>query len=161
MMEMNLRKRSQGDEEISEEESKQKREKHDWSIDFSNPAIISSDKLEEIKKIIKDVLTQYHSGLSKVFSTSLEKIATDMYSHGLISETVKDAPNFRDILKEFQLGMDFIHKYKRLVKHCELFLQSLVDQHGPPKQAAISVAEEWSDSIRRKLDITIEFNIIE
>ena len=83
-----------------------------------------------------------------------------MYCHSLISESVNETPEFKEIMSEFQLGMDVIRNYQRLVKHCELFLQTLIDQRGPPKEAAINIAEEWTDNIKRKLDITIEFNII-
>ena len=143
----------QGDEQISEEESKRKREKFDCLDPFN--------KLKQIKKIIQDVLTQWYSDLSKVLKRSLEKIATDMYSHDLITKTVNDAPTFKDIMNEFQSGMKLIHNYQRLVKYCELFLQTLVDQRGPPRQAAFSIAKEWTDQIKEKLEITIEFNIIE
>ena len=142
----------QGDEQISEEESKQKREKFDCLDSFN--------ELKQIKKIIQDVLTQWHSDLSEVLRASLEKIATDMYSRGLITETVYETPTFKEIMNEFQLGMKFIRNYQRLVKYCELFLHTLVDQRGPPSQAAFSIAEEWTDQIKEKLDITIEFNII-
>ena len=123
--------------------------------------MFSSDNLKEIKRIIQDVLTQWHSRLSKVLKNSLEKIATEMYSCGLISETVNETPNFKDIMTDVQSGMNVICNCQRLVKHCELFLQALIDQHGPPKEAAISIAEDWIDNIKRKLDITIEFNIFE
>ena len=159
-MVLNSRKRPRGDEEISENESKQKREKHDCSDSINSPAIITSDNLKGIKGIIQDALTQWHSDLSKVLKKSLEKIATDLYSHGLISEAVNESPTFKDIMTEFQSGMNLIRNYQRLVKHCELFLQTLVDQHGPPKEAAINIAEDWTENIKRKLNITIEFNII-
>ena len=157
-MEANSRKRSQGDSEI-EEVSKRKREKHDWFDSINSPAIITGDKLKEIKRIIQDVLTQWYSDLSKVLGNSLENIATDMYSHGLISGAVYKTPTFKEIMTEFQTSMNLIRNYQRLVKHCELFLQTLVDQRGPPKEAAINIAEDWTDNIERKLNITIEFNI--
>ena len=160
-MEMNSRKRSQGDTEISEEVSKQKREKHDRSESTNSLTIITGDNLKQIKRIIQDVLTRWCSTLSEVLRTSLEKIATDMYSHGLVTKTVNDAPTFKDIMNEFQSGMKLIRNYQRLVKYCELFLQTLVDQGGPPSQAAFSIAEDWTDKIKEKLEITIEFNIIE
>ena len=148
---MRMNSIKQGDEQISEEESKRKREKFDCLDSFN--------KLKQIKKIIQDVLTQRYSYLSKVLKRSLEKIATDMYSHDLITETVYETPTFKDIMAEFQLGMDIICDYQELVKHCKLFLQTLVDQRGPPKIAAITIAKEWTENIKRKLGITVEFNI--
>ena len=111
-MGMNSRKRPRGDEEISEEVSKQKRKKHDYSESTNSLTIITGDNLKEIKRIIQDVLTQWCSALSKVLRTSLEKIATDMHSHGLITETVYETPTFKDIMAEFQLGMDIICDYQ-------------------------------------------------
>ena len=82
-----------------------------------------------------------------------------MYSHGLISETTKDTANFNDMMREFKSGMDFIRDGHKLLKHCHLFLQSLVKQGGPHKRAASSIAEEWTDNIKEKLNINIEFDI--
>ena len=132
---------------------------YNYSISFNNLVITIGDKLEKIKRIIKDVLTQFHSDLSDVLSTSLEKITIDMYSHGLITETVKDAPNFKDIMTEFQSGINLLQNDQKLVKHCKLFLQTLVNQRGPPSQAANNIAEEWANRIKRELNIAINFNI--
>lgn len=144
MIEKNSRKQS----EISEEESMQK---NDRSISF---------KLEETKTIIKDVLIHRHSELSEAFGKSLEKIAIGMYSNDLISVTVKDNPNFKDIMDEFQSGMDLIHNVEDLVEHCNLFLKILVNQRGPPNKAALIIAKEWIDTIKRDLNIKIEFKIL-
>ena len=151
----------EGISEDEDVESKHKRGKHDCSESMNSLAIITGDNLKQIKKIIQDVLTRWYSDLSEVLRTSLEKIATDMYSHGLVTKTVNDAPTFKDIMNEFQSGMKLIRNYQRLVKYCELFLQTLVDQRGPPSQAAFSIAEDWTDKIKEKLNITIDFNIIE
>ena len=81
-----------------------------------------------------------------------------MYSHSLISETTKDTANFNDMMREFKSGMDFIRDGHKLVKHCQLFLQSLVKQGGPHKRAASSIAEEWTTNIKEKLNINIDFD---
>ena len=84
-----------------------------------------------------------------------------MYSHGLISLPTKDAAKFEDMMREFKLGMSFIRDGQKLVEHCQLFLQSLNKQGGPHKQAARSIAEEWTKNINKKLNICIEFDIEE
>ena len=96
-----------------------------------------------------------------MFSTAvvLQQIATDMYSRDLISQPTKDVPTFQGVMKEFESGMHFIGKRHRLVKHCQLFLQILLDQRGPHKQAAIRLAEDWTDNIERQLHIAIDFDI--
>ena len=89
----------------------------------------------------------------------MKSFATDMYSHGLISETTKDAANFTDTMREFKSGMSFTRDGRNLMKCCQLFLQSLAKQGGPNKRAASSIAEEWTANIKEKLNINIEFDI--
>ena len=114
---------------------------------------------KEARKVIQDVLTEQYSALDGLLKASLKSIATDMYSHGLISEPTKDTANFNDMMREFKSGMSFIHDGQNLVKHCQLFLQSLDKQGGPHKQAAHIIAEEWTANIKEKLDKSIKFDI--
>ena len=120
--------------------------------------MLSGDKVEEVRKIIQDILTKRYSALDDLLKASIKSFAVDMYSHGLISETTKDTANFNDMMREFKSGMDFIRDHK-LVKHCQLFLQSLAKQGGPLKDAASSIAEEWTDNINKKLNLYIAFDI--
>ena len=158
-MELNSRKRPRGDEKISEEESKLKREKHDCSDSVNSLIIITGDNLKEIKRIIQDVLTEQYSALDDLLKATLKSVAKDMYSHGLISSTTKDTANFDDIMREFKSRMNFIRDSQKLLKHCQLFLQSLAKQEGPYRDAANCIAEEWTANIKEKLDIDIEFDI--
>ena len=89
----------------------------------------------------------------------MTSFAADMYSCGLISEVTKDTTNFNEMMREFKSGMNFIRDGHKLVKRCQLFLQSLVKQGGPHIDAAITIAEEWTANIKEKLNINIEFDI--
>lgn len=124
---------------------------------ISNPSLNDGD-IKKIKKIIQDVITQWYSDLSELFSASLQQIAINMFAHGLISQSVKDAPIFINMMTEFQSGMKFIRDIKRLVKHCQMFLDVVVKQGGPFKQAAISIAADWTGSIKKEMDINLEFD---
>ena len=121
--------------------------------------MLSGDKVNEVRKIIQDILTKYYADLDDLLKASMKSIAADMYSHGLISEPTKDAANFNDMMREFKSGMNIIRDGQKLVKHCQLFLQSLVKREGPLKDAASSIAEEWTDNINKKLNLYIEFDI--
>ena len=112
----------------------------------------------EVKKIIQDLPNEQYSTLNYLSKTSMKSIAVDMYSHGLISEKTKDTANFNDIMTEFKSGLTFIHDGQELVKYCQLFLQSLAKQGGPYKQAATSIAKEWTANIKEKLNINIDFD---
>ena len=121
--------------------------------------MLSGDEVKEVKKIIQDVLTKSHADLDGLLKASIKSFAVDMYSHGLITESTKDAANFNDMMREFKSAMGFIRDGQKLVKHCRLFLQSLNKQGGPLKDAASSIAEEWTDNINKKLNINVEFDI--
>ena len=85
--------------------------------------MLSGDEVNEVKKIIQDVLTKSHADLDGLLKASIKSFAVDMYSHGLISEPTKDAANFNDMVREFKSGMGFIRDGQKLVKHCQLFLE--------------------------------------
>ena len=121
--------------------------------------MLSGNKLKEVRKIIQDVLRTHYSTLCILLSPSLKAIAIDMYSHGLISKTTKDTLNFNDLMREFMLGMSVIRDVQQLVKHCDLFLQTLDKQGGPYSHAASSIANEWSANIKERLNISIEFDV--
>ena len=121
--------------------------------------MLSGDEVEEVKKIIQDVLTKRYSALDGLLKASIKSFAVDMYSHGLICGPTKDVANFNDMIREFKSGMGFICDGQKLVEHCQLFLQSLNKQGGPHKQTASSIAEEWTDNINKKLNLYIEFDI--
>ena len=121
--------------------------------------MLSGGEVEGVKKIIQDVLTKCYSALDGLLKASIKSFAADMYSHSLISEPTKDTANFNDMMREFKSGMDFKRDGQKLVKHCDLFLQSLDKQGGPHKDAASSIAEEWTDNINKKLNLYIKFDI--
>ena len=114
---------------------------------------------DELIKIIQDVLSSKYSYLNDLLKAALKSFAIEMYSHGLISETTKDTANFNDIMREFKSGMNFICDIQELVKYCELFLQSLVKQKGPHNRVASTIAQEWTTSIKERLDINIKFDV--
>ena len=124
---------------------------------ISNPNL-SDDDIKKVRKIIQDVLTQSYSDLSTLFSASLQKIATDMFSQCIISESTKAAPTFSNVMTEFQSGMIFIHDIQGLEKHCVKFLNILVKQGGGYNHAANSIAENWRVHIKEELNINIGFD---
>lgn len=83
-------------------------------------------------------------------------VATEMYSVGLISEAVKDAPTYDSMIREFVAGMNSKRTVSKLEEHCQLFLESLSSQGGPVNAEAKVLAEDWKEEVT-KLDIS--FNV--
>ena len=83
-------------------------------------------------------------------------VSTEMYSLGLISEAVKDAPTYDSMIREFVAGMNSKRTVSKLEKHCQLFLGSLSSQGGPVNDEAKVLAEDWKEEVTK---LGISFNV--
>ena len=119
----------------------------------------SSGDIEKVKKEIQKVLKQCYSKLDTLLKDSLQQIATDMFSDGLVTRTTQNEPNVSKVMSEFMSGMEFISDSQELVEYCKLFLHILARQGGPFKRAADKIAQEWTTNIKTVLSVNLEFNI--
>ena len=119
----------------------------------------STGDVEKVKKEIQKVLKQCFSKLDILLRESLQQIATDMFSAGLVTQTTQNEPNVSKVMKEFTSGMEFISDCQELVEYCKLFLRILAQQGGPFKRAADKIAQEWTTNIEKVLKVNLEFNI--
>ena len=94
--------------------------------------------------------------MKDLLKASLKSFAADMYSHGLICDITRDTANFEDVMREFVSGMYF-KPDEKLEEHCNLFLQSLDKQGGSCIDAASHIAKEWTENIKKKMSINMEF----
>lgn len=119
-----------------------------------------NDRIEEVKKDIHNVLTQWYSKLDALLKGCLQQIVTDMFSAGLVTQTTKKEPNVEKVMSDFMTGMEFITDCQELVEYCKLFLCTLDQQGGPFKRAANKIAEEWTTNVKkRELNVNLQFNI--
>ena len=119
----------------------------------------STGDVEKVKKEIQKVLKQFYSKLDILLRESLQQIATDMFSDGLVSQTTQNEPNVSKVMNEFRSGMEFISDCQELVEYCKLFLSILARQGGPFKRAADKIAQEWTTNIERAMGVNLEFSI--
>ena len=120
--------------------------------------IIGDDNLKEFRKIIKDVLTEYFADLDRLLTTTVKPFAARMYEHGIITLATRNSLNFDNIMSEFLGGMRF-KRGDGLRLRCQVFLDCLVNQGGPLRDAACDIATTWTTEIEQKLDICITFDI--
>ena len=119
----------------------------------------STGDVGKVKKEIQKVLKQCYSKLDILLRESLQQIATDMFSDGLVTQTTQNEPNVSKVMNEFMSGMEFISDCQELVEYCKLFLRILAKQGGPFKKAANKIAQEWTTNIERELSLNLEFSI--
>ena len=110
---------------------------------------------KRVRRILENVLRKRFSDLSKATKKCISEIAADMYSKNLISETVKDSPNYNDVIHEFVADMSFKNNVLALEDHCRLFLDCLINGGGPAKQAAYCLAKDWEQDVLREANISL------
>lgn len=114
---------------------------------------------EKLVKILKGVLHKNFAKLKSTIRDCLPQVAAEMFSKGLLTESVRDMPTYNAIIREFEAGMEYKKTKSQTEKHCQLFLDSLIRQGGPAKGFAQILAEEWIDEISKQLNITLTLTV--
>ena len=78
-------------------------------------------------------------------------IAKEMYTRGLLSESVKDCPTYDSLMREFEAGLNFKKTVKAIEEHCQSFIASVSSQKGPAESHARAIADEWKDEVMKDL----------
>ena len=87
-------------------------------------------------RIVKAVLNSQFSKLSDAASGSLSALSDKMFEKNLISEPVKNDPEFNKILCQFMAGISLLETTEKLEATLEMFLDILRDIGGPLEIAA-------------------------
>ena len=82
-----------------------------------------------------------------------------MFFTNLVSQNTKKDPNVEKVMSDFISGMDFISDCQELGEYCKSFLWTLDQQGGPFKRAADKIAQEWTNNIKRELNVNLQFKI--
>jgi hypothetical protein len=114
---------------------------------------------DNVCKVLSDVLRENLSDLSDALKNCLPCTAELMYSKFLITEIVRDSKNFWKMTDEFNNTMKCRKDVPDLQHHCQLFLDCLSCQGGPPLEAARALAAEWTKRIHQQLEISLPFDI--
>ena len=113
--------------------------------------------VEDIQKVLKQVLQKNYSRLDGTLKTCLKEVAGKLFSHDLITLPVRDDPSYRNIEFEFQSGMEWKNDISELERHCQVFLDILSSQGGPVKSAADSLAKQWTQEAERECKVKLQF----
>lgn len=125
---------------------------------------MDSDAISAICKILVSVLQEHCTLIMKqVSSDSLPKISLELFSLGLISETVKNSPTFEKIFSDFQTMIAHSKDVSSLAKQCQFFLNCLSSElKATDGQEAIkNVAIEWKERVKKNLDLSLPIEFAE
>ena len=104
------------------------------------------------------VLSSMYDDLSNLLSTSLQAFSQKMFQNHLITETCKDNPAFKEIMKEFTAGMRFLNIVQDYESHCLSLILALQSVGGPALKAADKLEREWTVQVLNEMQI--DFTII-
>ena len=117
----------------------------------------SVSKSNDVHKILKIVLTKYFAHLNEQLKSCLPQVAAEMYSHQLITKSVRDSPTVRSVIDEFENAMKLMKgDVSKLQEHCQLFLQCLSSEGGPAKLAAQKLCQDWMDEVKKQCGISLD-----
>ena len=112
-----------------------------------------------MRRLIRKILTNNDAALVSLPKASLPSLAAEMYSVGLISIGVKKKPKFDAIIGEFVAKMSFKRTHTELEEDLRKFLKSFNKVGGSFADAASVLRDEWTDIIRKELNIKFNLNI--
>ena len=118
----------------------------------------ASVDIDKIRRTLKEVLKKKFASLSRSLKDTLPYVAAEMYSKGLISEAVKDNPTYDSMIRELEVGLQFLESVSELENHCQLFLECLSSQGGPAVGAAKVLAKDWNDEVNKNCGILLNLS---
>ena len=102
--------------------------------------------LIELIKLLQKVLQDHCQLLSQVLHFSLDSLAGDMFSKGLISESTKTSPTYDAIMNDFITRMNEQNNAAELEEFCQLLLTCISKQNGALSQeVAKMLSKQWQE----------------
>uniref|UniRef100_A0A1X7T374 Death domain-containing protein n=1 Tax=Amphimedon queenslandica TaxID=400682 RepID=A0A1X7T374_AMPQE len=98
--------------------------------------------VEEACRNIKEILRSHYAILEEATMGSLSRISSHLHAKGIISDSVKDLPDYNGMIQEFKTTLSLSKDVSELKRHCQVFLEC-ISQGGPTDAAARTLAVEW------------------
>ena len=127
---------------------------HLISKDCSSRAINVKDVISCVKQVFDENLTD----LKFVCDRSLQTVSAEMFSAGLISNSVKDQQSFEDIISDFYNGFVFMKTIPQVEEHCKKFFSALHRLGGPFSLAGNAIKQSVLQMVDDKLGLSISLD---
>ena len=95
-------------------------------------------------KLVEDSLQDNFAQLKKATTHCIDGIRAELFSKGLISQSVKDSPTYDKIIDEFKIGLSFMQDVSKIQKCYDTFLDCFSSQGGPAKIASDQLRKDWT-----------------
>ena len=119
----------------------------------SGPGDISA-----IVTCIKEEINRKFAPLKNLFEPSINRVAAELFTIGIISDEVQRNPSTNSILQDFYTGFAFMNTIEKVEQHCRKFFSVFNKIGGPFTIAGNSLKHDIGESISRNFDFNISFN---
>ena len=112
---------------------------------------------KKLTELLNSQLRGIFADLKDLLQGTLESFAFKLFQEGLISKDVKSSQQYEKIMGELMGSLKFKRNPKEAIQHCKKILSALADLGQPQKEAALSIAMDMTDAIRRDFNTNISF----
>ena len=124
---------------------------------YYNTTGASVSKNNKVHKVLRSVLKNHFAHLSHLLQPCLQRVATEMYFHNLVTRSVQESPTVLLVINEFENTMQYLEEdISKLQEHCQHFLQCLSSEGGPMKLAAQKLCQDWMKEVKKQCNISLD-----
>ena len=125
-------------------------------------AILEADNMtfdiEKANRIIQAILRKHYDSLGDLLHDDLlQKVTQRMYAANLVSGSVNSSPNFKNLMKEYDVVLRVCKDHSKFITYCQTFIRILSDQGGPLKMLSEVIADDWEKEIKEQLHLSLNF----
>ena len=126
------------------------------------PAVLETENVtfdvEKASKIAKGILKKYFASLGGLLHKDpLEKVIQRMYGENLVSESVNNSPDYKNMMSEYNASLELCRDVSEFMDHCKTFIRILSDQSGPLVKISNRIAADWTKEIAKQLHVNLKF----
>ena len=114
--------------------------------------------ISAIVTCIKEELNSNFAPLKDLFDNSMDRVAAELFTVGIISDEVKRNPSAISILQDFHTGFAFMKTIEKVEQHCRKFFGVFNKIGGPFTIAGNSLKQDIAENVSRRCGFKISFN---
>ena len=122
-------------------------------------SLLSEADVEELRHIIRNVLTKHYTLLHEFSRNNLYQLADEMYASLLISKSVQMSPSFDNIIEEFLSALSFMSIVSEIEQHCAKFLSILTKIGDPYARVSQALQQDWIKESKTKCGIELQIGL--
>ena len=108
-----------------------------------------------MRQLIVTTINKNYARLSDLIETSLKDVTNKFFQAQLITQSVKNDPTPKNILKEFTSGMEWIDNQSDMEERCKKFLEVCQEMGGTFLLVLKTFKHEWIEATKQEMGISL------